>query len=60
MPNKQVSFSIIPSPPNLTLCVLTILLPNPRNLKLGREGRGIFKETVNATQQFGENVSTST
>lgn len=60
MPNKQVSFLIISSPPNLTLSDLTVLLPNPRNLKLGVEGREIFKDTVNATQKFGKNVSTST
>ena len=53
LPNKQASFSIISSPPNLTLCDLTVLLPNLRHPNLGGRGRGILKETVNATQKFG-------
>ena len=59
LPNKQVSFSVISSPPNPTLCDLTVLLPNPSNLKLDGEAMWIFRETVDATQKSEKYTSPS-
>lgn len=59
LPDKQVSFSVISSPSNPTLCDLTLLPPNPRNLKLGGEGMWIFRETGNATQKSEKYMSLS-